>query len=93
VREKRKGFYLDAGAHELRYDLGWSPKLIIEKHDGNSVTATEIISVLGVFETEDEAVDAVLAHGREGIDRGFQLDLSVEELAPLDTRSQSNQPL
>jgi hypothetical protein len=79
VREKYKGFYLNAGAHELQHNLGWSPKLIIEKHDGEGVAATEIISARGVYETDKEAVEAALSHGREGIDRGFQINSPVGE--------------
>lgn len=79
MREKYKGFYLNAGANELQHDLGYSPKLIIERHDGDSVIATEITSVCGVYETRDKAVDAALSHGRQGIDRGFPMSRKIEE--------------
>jgi hypothetical protein len=79
VREKYKGFYLDAGANRLQDDLGWSPKLIVEKHDGDGVTAAEITSVCGVFETDNEAILAALSHGRQGIDQGFQMNCATEK--------------
>lgn len=72
MREMYKRFYLNAGANELQYRLGWSPKLIIEKHDGKSVTATDIVSARGLFKTEGEAIDAALRHGRDLIDHGFR---------------------
>jgi hypothetical protein len=75
---------LNAGANELQYDLGWSPKLIIEKHHGNCVTATEITSVHGVYETEKQAIGAALRHGREGIDRGFEVGMGVQAEPPYD---------
>jgi hypothetical protein len=77
VREKYAEFYLNAGANRLQFDLGWSPKLVIEKHHRDSVTEAEILSVRGVYETEDDAMDAALKHGKEGIDRGFQLNRPV----------------
>ncbi|MGO9777320.1 MAG: hypothetical protein ACLPM3_12105 [Terracidiphilus sp.] len=76
MREQYKGFFMNAGAYELQNDLGWSPNLIIEKHYGDSVTATEILTALGVFETRNEAIRAALAHGRGVIDSGFQPDAS-----------------
>ncbi len=72
VREEYRGFFIAAGTNELQNDLGWSPKLIIEKHYGDSVVETEILSAKGVFRTKDEAVSAALAHGRKAIDGGFQ---------------------
>jgi hypothetical protein len=91
VREKYKGFYLNVGANKLQYDLGYSPRLTIEKHHGDCVTATEIISVRGVYGTQDEAIDAALAHGHEGIDRGFQVNPPIEELPqPLLGHNQIN---
>ena len=79
MREHYKGFYLEAGASELQYDLGYSPKLMIEKHQGDSVIDTEIVSVCGVFKTKDEAIEAALKHGREGIDRGFQMQCTFDK--------------
>ena len=79
MREKYKRFYLNAGANELQRDLGWSPKLIIEKHDGEGVTAAEILSVSGIYASREGAIGAALKHGKEEIDRGFQLDCPVEK--------------
>jgi hypothetical protein len=75
-RENYKGFVIVAGRSELQNDLGWSPLLSIEKHDKDGVTATEIV-VKRVYETEDEAIESALAHGRKMIDDGF----SVPELS------------
>jgi hypothetical protein len=69
-REKYKGFVIRAGRSELQDDLGWSPLLSIEQHDKGEVTTTEIM-VMGIYETEDEAIESALAHGRKMIDDGF----------------------
>lgn len=74
MTERYKGFYLRAGANELQFDLGYSPWLTVRRHQGNSVTAAEITSVRGVYATKGEAIQSALAHGRQGIDRGFRLD-------------------
>lgn len=67
INEKYRGFVIEAGANELQYDIGWSPILIIQKHDGNGVSATEI-PARGVYPTRDAAVNAALDQGRKEID-------------------------
>ena len=69
-RERYKGFVIGAGRSELQNDLGWSPLLSIEQHNKGGVTITEIM-VKGIYETEDEAIESALVHGRKMIDDGF----------------------
>lgn len=69
-REKYKGFVIEARRCQLQHDLGWSPLLLIEQHDKDGVTTTEI-RVTGHYETEDEAIEHALTHARKMIDDGL----------------------
>ncbi len=67
ISEKYRGFRIEARANELQYDIGWSPILIIQKHDATGVSAAEIF-VRGVYSTRAAAINAALAQGRKEID-------------------------
>jgi hypothetical protein len=67
ISEKYRGLLIEARANELQYDIGWSPILIIEKHDGNGVSATEI-PIRGIYPTRAAAMNAALGQGRKEID-------------------------
>jgi hypothetical protein len=71
-REKYKGFIIEAKRSELQYDRGWSPLLIIEKHNKNGVSIREIF-IKGIYESEEEAIESALLHGRKCIDDGIVL--------------------
>ena len=70
ISEKYRGLLIEARANELQYDIGWSPILIIEKHDGNGVSATEI-PIRGIYPTRAAAMNAALGQGRKEIDGAF----------------------
>jgi hypothetical protein len=46
--------------------------IFIEQHDKGEVKTTEFM-VKGIYETEDEAIESALAHGRKMIDEGFSI--------------------
>jgi len=85
VREKYRGFILDAGVYTLQGNLGWSPNLVIEKHDGRGVTAIDIPTTCGVFDSIEKAVNAALADGRAIVDRLTWPQGAAGEIGPAHT--------
>jgi hypothetical protein len=71
-REKYKGFVINAGRSELQDGRGWSPLLSIEKYEAGGVTVNEI-AIMGIYESEEKAIESALAHGRKMIDDGFSI--------------------
>lgn len=71
VREHYKGFVIEARANELQDEIGWSPILIIESHDGSGVSETEV-PIRGVYETRNAAIDAAIGHARRKIERAWR---------------------
>jgi hypothetical protein len=71
-RERYKEFVIEAGRSELQNELGWSPLLFIETNREGVVTKTEIV-VMGIYETEDNAIGAAFTHGRKYVDDGLSI--------------------
>ena len=73
ISEKYRGLLIEARANELQYDIGFSPILMIQKHDGTGVSATEIF-VRGVYPTRGAALDTAVVQGRKMIDGAWRTD-------------------
>jgi hypothetical protein len=67
-----KDFVIEAIAHELQGDLGWSWDMFIEKHDGRGVTVTRFIPEHpAMHRTGESALATAVANGKKRIDDGF----------------------
>jgi hypothetical protein len=74
-REKHNGYVIIARGLLLKNGK-WSAQFDIEKHLGSGVISTPI-DILGMYESEEAAIEAAILHGRKRINDGFQPDHSI----------------
>ena len=71
-RHPYKGLIIEAHPYKLRDIPGWATEFYIEKHDGQGVTVTRFyFEKPHIFETDEAAIQAAVAAGRQKIDAGF----------------------
>ncbi len=73
------GYIIEAIAYEYQDDSGWGWNLVIEKHDGPSVTITEFIpETPATHRTAESALATAVANGKKRIDDGFTCSRGTE---------------